>query len=307
MTEIIKKPAVEKKKSNKVGFIVAVLSVIIILQSVKIFLDHTEKQELNQINQKEQADHAETMQRLTEISTELDTRIRELEKLGGDIEELSNAKAEIEKELKDTRTRTRSTIKTLQGKVGGYEELLHSKDEEIEKLKSINDQLFTENNDLKTEQNQLARTIVELNQEQTELQSKIEVASRLIIENVSILAISSRGRERTSPFRSNQIYQLKVGFNIGNNDVAPIEGKEIMLRVLDPQGNVIFDVAKGSGTFFYEGKEEFYTAKQEILFDNSEQQLSYLYEKGTEYESGEYQVEVYTDDYRMGRGSFQVK
>lgn len=227
--------------------------------------------------------------------------------MGGDIAELTKAKEEIEKELKDTRTRNRSTINRLQSKVDGYEELLQAKDEEINKLQTINDQLYSENNELKTQQNQLNRTIVELNEEQTELQDKIETASKLTAENIDVYAVSSRGRERKSPFRNSQVAQLKVVFNIGKNDVAPIEGKDIMIRLLDPQGNVIFDVAKGSGTFFYEGKEEFYTLSQEILFDNSKQQLSFIYEKGNDFETGNYFLEVYTDDYKMGTSKFVVK
>lgn len=296
-----------KEKSSRVGLIVAILAVIIIAQGIKIFLDYEEKLDLKEEKALEESEHAATMQRLSEISADLDEKIVELEKLGGDITELEAAKAEIEQELSDTRRRNRAAIDMLQNKVDGYEELLVAKDQEIEKLNALNKELFSENTDLKTEANQLNRTITELNQEQTELQSKIDVASRLEAENFKITAINSRGRERESPFRPRQIMQLKVIFNIGKNDVAPIEGKDVMIRIINPQGNVIFDVAKGSGTFFYEGKEEFYTAKQDILFDNSLQQLTYTYEKGTDFETGNYVVEVYTDDYKMGSGTFEVK
>jgi cell division protein ZapB len=101
--------------------------------------------------------------------------------------------------------------------------------------------------------------------------------------------------------------QLKVEFSIAENDVAPIEGKKIMIRIVDQDGQVIFDVARGSGTFIYNGKEEFYTASQDILFDNSGQKLTYLYDKGSDYASGTYDLEVYTDNYLMGKGQFAVK
>jgi cell division protein ZapB len=66
-------------------------------------------------------------------------------------------------------------------------------------------------------------------------------------------------------------------------------------------------VNRGSGTFIYNGKEEFFTASQEILFDNTRQKLSYIYEKGSDYASGKYLVEIYCDDYRIGQGNFVVK
>jgi cell division protein ZapB len=70
---------------------------------------------------------------------------------------------------------------------------------------------------------------------------------------------------------------------------------------------VIFDVAKGSGTFIFNGKEEFYTAQQEILFDNTRQKLFFLYDKGSEYASGNYTVEIYAQDYLIGTTGFVVK
>jgi len=295
------------KKNNKVAIIIALLAIIVVVQGVKIYLDARDKTEMKEQNEADQRELASTIQRLNDIRTELDDKIAEIERLGGNIEELEKAKAEIEEELKRTNTRDRNTIRRLSGKVEGYEELLHAKDKEIEKLQSLNKELFSENTNLKTEKNELNRTIVELNESNTELESKVDVASRLRAEGIKIMAVSSRGRERESPFRARHVSQLKVMFNIAENPVAPIEGKEIMIRVKDPQDNIIFDVANGSGTFMINGKEEFFTARQEILFDNSNQLLTFLYDKGSEYEIGSYLMEVFCEDYKMGVGKFEVK
>jgi ubiquinone/menaquinone biosynthesis C-methylase UbiE len=100
---------------------------------------------------------------------------------------------------------------------------------------------------------------------------------------------------------------LKVVFNISENNVAPIETKDIMIRVIDPNGQIVFDVAKGSGTVMLDGKEEFYTSVQTIVFDNSRQQLSFIYDKGSEYKAGQYTIEALTDGYKMGASTFTVK
>jgi cell division protein ZapB len=70
---------------------------------------------------------------------------------------------------------------------------------------------------------------------------------------------------------------------------------------------VIFDQSRGSGTFMLANKEEFYTAAQEILFDNTRQRLTFLYEKGSDYADGNYLVEVFTGGYKMGEARFEVK
>ncbi|MDH5396800.1 MAG: chromosome segregation protein SMC [Cyclobacteriaceae bacterium] len=307
IVEPVKPKVKPAKKNNKIAIIIALLTIVVVVQSVKIFLDAQKKVELMEQNEAEQKELASTIQRLNEIRIELDEKILEIESLGGDISELELTKKEIEEELNRTRTQNRSTINQLRAKVEGYEELLLAKDKEIEELEKLNEVLYSENTDLKTERNQLNRTITELNESKTELESKVEEAGQLKVEDIEIWAIGSRGRERTTPFRARQLNQLKIIFNVAENKVAPIEGKNIMIRVLDPQDNVIFDVNKGSGTFMYQGKEEFYTANQEILYDRTQQQLTFLYDKESLYENGNYSIEIYTDDYLMGKSEFVVK
>lgn len=301
-------PAPEPKKLNKkYAIIIAVLSVIIIIQFVSGYLNKQERDQLKLEKSSTEEQLATTMNRLDEISAELDQRIAEIQRLGGDISELTKAKEEIETELKRTRRANGQVIKELKDKVEGYELLLKNKDEEIEKLKNVNKELLTENTTLKTEKNQLGDSINRLAQTREELASKVAIASQLKAENLRIVAVNEKGRERESPFRSRQVGTIKVEFNLAENNVAPIEGKKIMIRIIDQNDQVLFDVARGSGTFIYSGKEEFYTAAQEILFDNTRQKLTYLYDKGSDYASGTYTLEVYCDDYKMGSGQFTVR
>ncbi|MEO1049487.1 MAG: chromosome segregation protein SMC [Bacteroidota bacterium] len=303
-------PEPSKKKTNRISIILALIAIIIIIQGIKIYLDYQEKQELRDQLGSTEATLATTIQELTDIQEELDDKIAEISKLGGDIAELEEAKAEVETQLKRARSasrRDKKLLADLRDKVEGYEILLKAKDVEIEKLKEVNDQLLTENTDLKTEKVELTDSITSLAQNTEELQDKVALASRLKVENINIVAVNSRGKERDSPFRKKQIDKLKVEFNIAENDVAPIEGKNILIRIVDQNDQVLFDVAKGSGTFIVDGKEEFYTANQEILFDNSQQQLTFLYDKGSQYEEGQYTLEVYTEGYKMGSGQFIVR
>jgi hypothetical protein len=295
------------RKNNKATIIIALMAIVIIIQGIKIYLDSQEKQEVvTQLTSTEQ-ELATTLHRLNEIKTELDDKIAEVTKLGGDVTDLQTAKAEIENELKRNKRATGKEIKALKDRVEGYEILLKNKDEEIEQLKSVNKELLTENKTLKTQKNVLGDSINRLSQTKQELATKVAIASQLKAENFRIVALNDRNKERESPFKAKQVNKLKIEFNIAENSVAPIEGKKIMIRIIDENGQVIFDVARGSGTFIFNGKEEFYTSSQEILYDNTRQKLTFLYEKGSEYASGTYALEVYTDDYMMGRGEFTVK
>jgi regulator of replication initiation timing len=299
------------QKSNKTAIIIGLLSIIVIIQSVKIFMDYREKGAINQQLETTTVDLTDTRQRLVEISAELDQKITEIQKLGGDVADLKTAKAEIETQLKRNIAWSSKAIKELKDRVAGYEELLKVKDTELEQLKSVNTSLFSENKDLKTElrsqKNILSDSISILAKNKEELASKVAIAAQLKVENIKVAALSDKGKEREAPFRSRQIEKLKIEFNLADNKVAPIEGKKIYIRVLDENGQVIFDMARGSGSFILNGKEEWYTAMQEILFDNTRQKLTFLYEKGSEYPAGNYLVEIIGDTYKMGSVPFTVK
>jgi hypothetical protein len=294
-------------KSNKTTVIISLLVIIVLIQGAKIYFDYADKKEIVAQKADVEEDLASTMQRLKEIQAELELKIKEVDKLGGDVKDLEKAKAEVDAQLKRSVSRSTKAIKELKDRVEGYEELLKLKDDEIEKLKETNKSLFSENRQLKTQKNELNDSINRLASTKNELATKVALASQLKAENVTVMSVNAKGKERESPFRARQLEKLKVEFNLAENKVAPIEGKKIMIRVIDENAQVLFDVARGSGTFLINNKEEFYTASQEILFDNTWQKLVFLYDKGSEYASGNYTVEIYAQDYLIGSTQFVVK
>jgi hypothetical protein len=307
-TQKTEKP--QSGKSNKIAIIIALLAIVIIIQGVKIYLDHQDIVEKEEKIVSTEEDLAVTLQKLNDMTNELDLKIMELEKLGGDVEELKKAKADLDNEksqLERTRTANRKQITALNDKVSGYEELLKAKDEEINKLLKVNQELLTENVELKTDKNVLFDSIFRMSKTQSELSSKVAIASRLKAENIRVIGLNEKGKEFDGDLRKRNLKKLKVEFNIAENNVAPVEGKNILIRVIDGNGQVLFDVARGSGTFMYENKEEFFTASQEILFDNSRQLITFIYDKGSDYEPGQYTMEIYDRDYRMGVKQFIVK
>jgi cell division protein ZapB len=292
------------KGSNKKAIIIAFIIIIAAVVGIKFYLDEATK------NEELQVELDSTYSELNEIGLQLDQKIKEIEALGGDVTELKLIRSNLEgekEELKQSNRWAANEIKKYKDKVGGYEELLNIQDEKIKKLEDINQELLSENTTLKTEKNVLNDSISDLKDTREELVSKVALASRIKAENIKVLAVNSRGKEREDEFKPRHIDQLKVTFNLAENNVAQPEGKNIILRVINPQGNALFDVSTGSGSFMINGKEMFYTAQQEILFDNTQQRLSFLYDRGEEYEEGVYSVELYADDYVIGKAKFEVK
>lgn len=296
----------DKRDQIRIGLIVAII-LVIGASGFKIYMDYKDKQALQA---EYEATRTELTTKLDSISVQLNDRISEISQLGGDIDSLISLKDSITSQrdqLQRTRTANRALIRRLDNKVQGYEELLIAKDEEIQELKDLNTKLLSENNELKEEQNEFKASLNQAAQKQEALQEQIALAAKLRAENIKLFSINSRGREREGDFRSRQAEKIKVTFNLAENDVAPVAGHQIMIQVIDPAGNIIFDIARGSGTYQIDGKEEFYTAMQEVLFDNSKQELSFVYDKGSEFEKGDHKIVILADNYEIGDITFNVR
>lgn len=287
--------------------LIVILLGVVIGGGFKIYNDSEDRKAL-------QAEFDTTRETLTtkldSISVELSFRISEISELGGNIDSLILLKDSITSErdqLQRTRVANKALIQRLDRKVNGYEELLLAKDEEIVQLKELNNTLLEENIDLKVDKNELNQSLTEAAQREQAYKQRISLAAKHRAENIKVFNINSRGKEREGDFRKRQAQKVKVTFNLAPNDVAPVAGHKILIQLVDPLGNVVFDVARGSGSFKIDGKEEFYTALQEIVFDNSKQELSFVYDKGSEFESGDYKIIILADTYEIGQSTFNVR
>ena len=303
MSEIENKPTPQKKPNTlAIG-----LGVGIALLIGFLIYGYMENEKLAEEKARTEAQLEKTYFQLDSIGDELNDKILTISQLGGDVDSLIQVKEQLETEKEQIRNRTNRQISDLQGKVNGFRELLVAQDEEIVRLKALNEELYTENTELKEQTNELNKSLRNLNDTKSELEQKVAVAGQLRIENMKVVAVNSRGKERENDFRNRHIDKLRIEFEVSENKVAEIESKDILVRIVAPDGNVLFDVTRGSGSFIFEDREMFYTDKQEILYDRSTQKLSFLYDKGSEYSLGLHKVEAYTEDYLMGSGSFTVR
>ncbi|MCK5367797.1 MAG: chromosome segregation protein SMC, partial [Cyclobacteriaceae bacterium] len=223
----------EPKNSNKsLIYIVAALAILLVASIAIYFIRGNILKERNaQIN----AEIMIVYTRLDSIGNEMQVKITEIEQLGGNIDTLTMIKdsLEMEKEsLLEARTRSSKQIRALKSRVEGYRELLVMKDTEIEGLKKVNQNLVVENTDLKTERNELNQNLRAAKKTEEKLTEKVKVASRLEAENILVAALSLKGKAKEDEFRARQVDKLKVEINVAKNDVAPISGKEILMRII---------------------------------------------------------------------------
>ncbi len=291
-------------KEKKIIRLLSGIIIVIIIGLAYFIYQNNENEKIKMMQEKELDN---VYLELDSISNVLSVKILTISQLGGDIDSLLVLKENLEIEKKEFRTRAYAQINRLQGKVDGYRELLLAQDEEIERLKKVNEQLFEENKEQKIEINNLNSTISNINQSNKNLEEKIEVASRLEILDFEVIGIFRNGSEKKNSFRNRSLDRLSINLTLNENDLAKIEVVDVYISIEKPNGEIIYDISKGSGTFTYEKREEFYTIKEGVLVDRSKKELSINYIKNQEFDKGLHKVHFYTNEYKIGSGEFLIK
>ncbi|WP_026631220.1 hypothetical protein [Dyadobacter alkalitolerans] len=301
------------ERKNNTGLLVGLI-LMTILAAVFGYLYYNErtitnKQETDLQSRVNELASAEI--KLDSISKQLDARIQEVQGLGGDIEELQKVKAALEND----RIALRKGNVTMGKKVKEYEAFLNKKDEEIAQLREENQQLISQNETLVQEKTTLETTKQAISDslsgvvsKNTELESKVTMAAALRARNVKVYAVSSKGKVREGEnVKAKRVDKVRVDFILEKNPLTAADSKTIYLRIIDPSGATISDTKTGSGVFDYNGQEQGYTISKDVSYTNNNQDVSILYDRDASFASGKYTIELYSEGFSIGEGSFSVK
>ena len=196
----------------------------------------------------------------------------------------------------------------IKGQIDGFKELLIKKDAEIASKDSLLKVQKANIDSLNIDKNKLEAEKNELSNERDDLKAKVDRASVLKAENVAISFLNEKGKEyNKEPFKAKKIDKLKITFNLARNAVAESGTRAISIRIIEPGGAALYDLATGGGSFNSDGKEIFYSAKQDVMFANKNEKVNFMYAKGSEFKSGGHTVEIYEGEILIGAKPFLVK
>ena len=301
-------------RKNRTFFVVVLIIILLSANGFQYYLSQQDKEEIVEkdiVIKEKVADLSKASGALDSMRNELNIKIEEIKRLGGDTASIGLLKRQIERDLKNARRqnfKSKEMIEDLQGRIEDYELQLADKDEEIQKLKEENKSLFAETKQLKNKIVAKEDSISKLSESRAMLTEQVQIASRLRAEEIRISIIDNKGREKQDDdYRAKKISKLKVQFKIADNKVARIENKEVFMRITDPEGGYLYDIGSGGGTFTIDGRDSPYTSKLSFLFDNKQPTLSFLWDKGSPYKTGTYTIELFSEGHKLGQANFVVR
>ncbi|GAB3837738.1 hypothetical protein [Hymenobacter jeollabukensis] len=310
--------APERRNNNRWLLLAALVLVLVGINGILFYMNQQKTKQNEQLAADIKVKDTKLEEQIKQYETlkaDFERQSQELQSMGLANDSLEAKIASVNADLLKLRSFRASSFsvadqKRFQQRAQNFERQLRQKDDEIVQLKKDNEMLFTETQTLKERQNKLTDTIGTIARTNQELSEKVAIASRLRADNIRIGVINRRNKEDdddNNEFKARKVEKIKVTFNLAQNDVAPKETKQIMMRLLEPDGAALYNLSTGGGTFLIDGNEAFYTAKQELVYDNTRQGVQFVYAKGTEYKTGQHTVELYADGYLIGKATFTLK
>lgn len=210
---------------------------------------------------------------------------------------------QLMKELKNEKrsnNANREKIKQLESEITTLKGIVKHYLEEIKRLGEENEGLKKQIANVEQRNEELNSKVVNTEARNKELDQTVQLARKLNITGVSLNAYNKKGKAERNITKATQ---LGVSFTVSPNNTASAGMKEFYIRILTPEGSLL----GGAGNFNYDGSRVGYTAKRAVEYANQELPVSVYWDVNTTLTPGTYTVEVFSDGYRLGSLSRELK
>lgn len=206
-------------------------------------------------------------------------------------------------ELKSEKATSAARIAELRAELETLRGIMRVYVAQIDSLNRENKNLRAENRKVRREYEKVSERAEELLSQRDSLNEKVTIASKLDAVNVKVVALRNNGKVAK---KIKQIDKLEISFSIAKNVTAATGEKYVYARIRKPDGDIMFK--SESDVFPFEDGHIPYSCSKIIEFAGEEINDVKMYWDVDEYlYSGSYEVEIFADNYLIGKGSFELK
>lgn len=198
----------------------------------------------------------------------------------------------------DELAQAKGLIESLNGDISGYRT-------QIETLRGEKLVLIQEKNLVTQQRDEVQKNFDSATYVIQQKEAMIDVASTLHASNFSIRGIREKSNgDESETTVAKRVDKLRISFDIDENRVAQSGVKNIYVCITGPNGKPLAAEAMGSGKFSTrEGEQKFFTQKIDVNYIQGQRQtVSVDWKQGTDFETGNYKIEVYNNGFKIGEG-----
>ena len=291
-----------KKSSGTVLILSCCLALLVAALGIAAYLIIQKDKENKDLQELAELDKAE----MKDQYREFDLQYQELQKqlsndsLIAQIEDERRRTQQLLEELEHTKATDAQEIYRLKKEIESLRKVLRSYVMQVDSLNRLNQELVTENTQIKEQVQQANTQIDNLSTERNQLKDKVNIAAQLDATGFWVKGNNKKGKEAK---KVKDVKKLAFGFTIVKNVTASNGQRIIYARILKPDNTVMGK----KGTFPYENTSLEYSEKKYIEYDGEEQTVT-MYSDVTEYlEAGTYKLFIFCDGQMIGQKNFTLE
>ena len=203
---------------------------------------------------------------------------------------------------------TKSELAKAKEELSGLRGQIEQLTAEIEQLSKENQFLKDENYAIQIQVEAEKEKVAEMVVVNTDLTKQVAVGSRIFLKSLDVKPLRDVffGDYKTTD-KISKLDKIDVSFQLANNDLAEKGSKIIYFQVIKPTKSVLTNSNAGSGLASFDGGEKQYTVKKSINFQNKNESGSFSIPKTEGMTAGQYTVNVFSDEHKMGSAEFTLK
>ncbi len=295
------------KKSGGKGLLI-VLIILLFLGNLALgWLYYQETQETHTvyIKLKDTSAEKEYIQKQLDDMTEgYDVLKTDNDTLNQKIEDQKAKIQQIKEELQHNKNVSYYQINQYKKELETMRRIMKSYIVQIDSLNTLNQNLITENKQVKTHYNTEKNKNQELSQQNEDLTQKVDVAKEIRIFNLKVLGLNKKGKLNT---KAKKIKKIQVCFVLGENKVVSSGTKTVYLRIARPDGSII--ASSEYDLFDYQGNKIVYTDKREVEYNNKDTDVCvyWVNKSGEVLIPGTYYADIFVGGKNIGTTTFHLK
>ncbi|MFO7789444.1 MAG: hypothetical protein ACQES1_07125 [Bacteroidota bacterium] len=207
-------------------------------------------------------------------------------------------------ELQTVKANNAAVIQKYKNEVETLRKIMKSYVYQIDSLNQLNTELIEESNKVRENHQRLQHEMDEVVNKSDQLELTVQKAAMIKATN-----ITSQPYKKDNFFSSDRetdkagkVDKINTSFTLVENDIAEPGPRTIYLRIVRPDGYVL--VNDDTNVFTFEEEKLAYSASRDIQYDGNFLDVVIYYDVQQTLLEGKYEVQLYMDDYMIGKTDF---
>jgi peptidoglycan hydrolase CwlO-like protein len=237
-------------------------------------------------------------------SAKIDQLVSQNSKLDSALQGDKAAMAKMQGEIRSilaNKNATKAELQKARDMISGLTDKTKAYEARIAELEKENTTLTGENKTLTHERDSTFTQNVALK----------KVGSVLHASNIRMEPIHKKrnGKEKETS-KAKRVDEFRIKFDIDENRIAESGTKQIYLRIISPDGNIMTNSANGSGMLTTsKGGQLSYSIESDIALTQNQpvKDITVDWNQSGDYNKGTYTIEIYNEGYLVGSGTVTLK